>query len=136
MVVSGPEQDDKAKRTQASMSSASLRTALFRVIDKVSRLLVRCMLEPPLALVAVRGPRAYAEWAAKSGAAKVSQEMWTRARKLFLRHLEPFPAEVRREWVAIPRLQVNRISNLWSCGRLKDRRHMVRREPYSCLHLT
>jgi len=54
------------------------------------------MLEPPLALVAVRGPRAYAEWAAKSGAAKVSQEMWTRARKLFLRHLEPFPAEVRR----------------------------------------
>ena len=78
-----------------AMESA-LRTALFRLTDKVSRLLVRCMLEPPLALVAVRGPRAYAEWAAKSGAAKVSQEIWTRARKLFLRHLEPFPAAVRR----------------------------------------
>ncbi len=53
------------------------------------------MLEPPTTLLALHGFRAYHDWALKTGNAKVSQEIWIRAKKIFLRFLEPFPDAVR-----------------------------------------
>ena len=84
--------EERLKRTDQS-----LRTALFRLIDKVSRYLTARMLQAPSTYQMVHGiTKADTLWAERTGAAKISQEMWTRIRKLFLRRLEPFPSAVRR----------------------------------------
>jgi len=84
--------EERLKRTDQS-----LRTVLFRLIDKVSRYLTARMLQAPSTYQMVHGiTKADTLWAERTGAAKISQEMWTRIRKLFLRRLEPFPSAVRR----------------------------------------
>jgi hypothetical protein len=74
----------------------SLKSALYRLIDKISRYLTRRMLEPPAHMLAIHGLNAYSIWGSKPGSTKVSQEMWSRIRKVFLRKLENFPTAVRK----------------------------------------